>query len=81
MSRLNWPDIAPENATALFGVHCYYQGIGSPRARVHLAFLRVSQIRAVLTASTFKPATFSKPWRSTRSVPVWAEVAYLFFTQ
>lgn len=45
MTRLNWQEIAPEGAKALFGIHHYVtKKTNLPEELVHLVFLRVSQI-------------------------------------
>ena len=45
MTRLNWSEVAPEGAKALYGVHHYVvTRTNLPAELIHLVFLRVSQI-------------------------------------
>ena len=45
MARLNWSEVAPEGAKALYGVHHYVvTRTNLPAELIHLVFLRVSQI-------------------------------------
>lgn len=84
MSRLNWPEFAPEGAKALFGVHHYVtQETDLPEELVHLVFLRVSQINGCAhcidmhTRDLLKTMAIDK----VALVPVWAEVPHLFSDQ
>ena len=45
MKRLNWSEIAPDGAKALFGIHHYVtRKTALPEELINLVFLRVSQI-------------------------------------
>lgn len=84
MTRLNWPEFAPEGAKALFGVHQYVtQETNLPEELVHLVFLRVSQINGCAhcidmhTRDLLKTMAIDK----VALVPVWAEVPHLFSDQ
>ena len=84
MKRLNWSEIAPEGAKALFGVHHYVtKKIDLPEELIHLVFLRVSQINGCAhcidmhTRDLLKTMAIDK----VALVPVWAEVPHLFSDQ
>ncbi len=84
MTRLNWQDIAPEGAKALFGIHHYVtKKTNLPAELVHLVFLRVSQINGCAYCIDMH----SRDLRKTMSidkitlVPVWHEVHHLFSNQ
>ncbi len=84
MTRLNWYEVAPGGAKALFGVHQYVtKSTGLPEELVHLVFLRVSQINGCAHCIDLH----SRDLRKTMSVdkiallPVWAEVPHLFSEQ
>ncbi|MHA6721151.1 carboxymuconolactone decarboxylase family protein [Sphingomonas sp. RS6] len=84
MKRLNWSEIAPEGAKALFGVHHYVtKKIDLPGELIHLVFLRVSQINGCAhcidmhTRDLLKTMAIDK----VALVPVWAEVPHLFSDQ
>lgn len=79
--RLNWFEVAPEGAKALFGVHQYVtRSTDLPEELVHLIFLRVSQINNCAhcidmhTRDLLKTMSVDK----VTLVPVWAEVPHLF---
>ena len=81
MKRLNWSQIAPEGAKALFGVHHYVTTkTNLPEELIHLIFLRVSQINGCAhcidmhTRDLIKTMSIDK----VALVPVWAEVPHLF---
>ena len=81
MKRLNWSQIAPEGAKALFGVHHYVTTkTNLPEELIHLIFLRVSQINSCAhcidmhTRDLIKTMSIDK----VALVPVWAEVPHLF---
>lgn len=84
MSRMNWFEVAPEGAKALFGVHHYVtKKTNLPEELVHLVFLRVSQINGCAHCIDMH----SRDLRKTMSVdkitllPVWDEVPHLFSEQ
>ncbi|MDF0748569.1 carboxymuconolactone decarboxylase family protein, partial [Bacillus velezensis] len=84
MTRLNWQEIAPEGAKALFGIHHYVtRRTNLPEELVHLVFLRVSQINGCAHCIDMH----SRDLRKTMSidkislVPVWDEVHHLFSEQ
>ncbi|NTD87611.1 carboxymuconolactone decarboxylase family protein [Agrobacterium tumefaciens] len=84
MSRMNWSEVAPEGAKALFGVHHYVtEKTNLPEELIHLVFLRVSQINGCAHCIDM----YSRDLRKTMSVdkitlvPVWDEVPHLFSDQ
>ncbi|MDK4717797.1 carboxymuconolactone decarboxylase family protein [Rhizobium sp. CNPSo 3968] len=84
MSRLNWSEVAPEGAKALYGVHHYVTTkTNLPDELIHLVFLRVSQINGCAHCIDLH----SRDLRKTMSVdkitllPVWHEVPHLFSEQ
>lgn len=84
MSRMNWSEVAPEGAKALFGVHHYVTAkTNLPAELIHLVFLRVSQINGCAHCIDMH----SRDLRKTMSVdkitlvPVWDEVPHLFSEQ
>ena len=84
MSRMNWSEVAPEGAKALFGVHHYVtKKTNLPEELIHLVFLRVSQINGCAHCIDMH----SRDLRKTMSVdkitlvPVWDEVPHLFSAQ
>jgi AhpD family alkylhydroperoxidase len=84
MTRLNWQEIAPEGAKALFCIHHYVtKKTNLPEELVHLVFLRVSQINGCAHCIDLH----SRDLRKTMSidkitlVPVWDEVHHLFSDQ
>ena len=81
MSRMNWSEVAPDGAKALFGVHHYVtKKTNLPEELIHLVFLRVSQINGCAHCIDMH----SRDMRKTMSVdkitlvPVWDEVPHLF---
>lgn len=81
MARLNWSEVAPEGAKALYGVHHYVVArTGLPQDLIHLVFLRVSQINGCAHCIDLH----ARDLRKTMSVekinllPVWDEVPHLF---
>lgn len=79
--RLNWVEVAPDGASALFGIHRYVtKGTDLPEELIHLVFLRVSQINGCAhcidlhTRDLLKTMSVDK----VALVPVWAEVPHLF---
>lgn len=84
IKRLNWSEIAPEGAKALFGIHHYVTTKTElPEELTHLVFLRVSQINGCAhcidmhTRDLLKTMAIDK----VALVPVWAEVPHLFSDQ
>ncbi|RLL71587.1 carboxymuconolactone decarboxylase family protein [Ochrobactrum soli] len=84
MSRINWSQVAPEGAKALYGVHHYVTTkTNLPEELIHLVFLRVSQINGCAHCIDMH----SRDLRKTMSVdkitllPVWDEVPHLFDDQ
>ncbi len=84
MSRMNWSEVAPDGAKALFGVHHYVtKKTNLPEELIHLVFLRVSQINGCAHCIDMH----SRDLRKTMSVdkitlvPVWDEVPHLFGEQ
>ncbi|WHS30037.1 carboxymuconolactone decarboxylase family protein [Brucella sp. NM4] len=84
MSRMNWAQVAPEGAKALYGVHHYVTAkTNLPEELIHLVFLRVSQINGCAHCIDMH----SRDLRKTMSVdkitllPVWDEVPHLFTDQ
>jgi len=84
MTRMNWQEIAPDGAKALFGVHHYVTTrTNLPAELIHLVFLRVSQINGCAHCIDLH----SRDLRKTMSVdkitllPVWDEVPHLFSDQ
>lgn len=84
MTRMNWSEVAPDGAKALFGVHHYVtKKTNLPEELVHLVFLRVSQINGCAHCIDMH----SRDLRKTMSVdkitlvPVWDEVPHLFSDQ
>lgn len=84
MSRMNWSEVAPDGAKALFGVHHYVtKKTNLHEELIHLVFLRVSQINGCAHCIDMH----SRDLRKTMSVdkitlvPVWDEVPHLFSDQ
>ncbi len=84
MCRMNWSEVAPDGAKALFGVHHYVtKKTNLPEELIHLIFLRVSQINGCAHCIDMH----SRDLRKTMSVdkitlvPVWDEVSHLFSDQ
>lgn len=84
MTRINWRNVAPEGAKALFGVHHYVtKNTNLPEELIHLVFLRVSQINGCAYCIDMH----SRDLRKTMSVdkvtlvPVWEDAAHLFSDQ
>jgi AhpD family alkylhydroperoxidase len=81
---MNWSEVAPEGAKALYGVHHYVtKKTNLPEELIHLVFLRVSQINGCAHCIDMH----SRDLRRTMSVdkitlvPVWDEVPHLFNDQ
>jgi AhpD family alkylhydroperoxidase len=84
MSRMNWSEVAPDGAKALYAVHHYVTAkTNLPDELIHLVFLRVSQINGCAHCIDMH----SRDLRKTMSVdkitlvPVWDEVPHLFNDQ
>jgi AhpD family alkylhydroperoxidase len=81
VKRLNWSEIAPEGASALFSIHHYVTKKTSlPEELIHLVFLRVSQINGCAHCIDLHTRDLLKTMSIDRValVPVWAEVPHLF---
>ncbi len=84
MSRLNWPQIAPEGAKALYGIHHYVtKKTALPEELIHLVFLRVSQINGCAHCIDIHSRDLLNTMSAERVmlVPVWDEVPHLFSDQ
>ncbi len=80
-ARLNWTDLAPDGAKALFAVHRYItHETGLPEELIHLVFLRVSQINGCAHCIDMHTRDLLKTMAADKValVPVWAEVPHLF---
>lgn len=79
--RLNWNEVAPAGAKALFGIHHYItRETALPDELIHLVFLRVSQINGCAHCIDLHSRDLLKtmPLEMVLLVPVWAEVPHLF---
>jgi AhpD family alkylhydroperoxidase len=79
--RLNWYEVAPDGAKALFGIHHYVtQETALPEELIHLVFLRVSQINGCAHCIDLHSRDLLKTMAADKVtlVPVWAEVPHLF---
>lgn len=85
MARLNWSEVAPEGAKALYGVHHYVvTRTNLPVELIHLVFLRVSQINGCahcIDIHTRDLIEEGMPIDTVVLLPVWHEAAYLFSAQ
>jgi len=84
MARLNWSEVAPDGAKALFGVHHYVtKGTSLPEELIHLVFLRVSQINGCAHCIDMHGRDLRKTMTVDKVmlVPVWNEVPHLFSDQ
>jgi AhpD family alkylhydroperoxidase len=80
-ARLNWYEVAPGGAKALFGVHHYISHETSlPEELIHLVFLRVSQINGCAHCIDMHTRDLLKTMAADKVtlLPVWAEVPHLF---
>ena len=83
-ARLNWTDLAPDGAKALFAVHGYItHDTALPEELIHLVFLRVSQINGCAHCIDLHTRDLLKTMAADKValVPVWAEVPHLFTDQ
>jgi AhpD family alkylhydroperoxidase len=81
MARLNWSEVAPEGARALYGVHHYVvTRTNLPTELIHLVFLRVSQINGCAHCIDLHARDLRKTMSVEKItlVPVWDEVPHLF---
>ena len=81
MTRLNWSEVAPEGAKALYGVHHYVvTRTNLPAELIHLVFLRVSQINGCAYCIDLHARDLRKTMSVEKItlVPVWDEVPHLF---
>lgn len=84
MSRMNWYEVAPDGAKALFGVHHYVtKNTNLPEELVHLVFLRVSQINGCAHCIDMHGRDLRKTMSVDKValVSVWDEVPHLFTDQ
>jgi AhpD family alkylhydroperoxidase len=84
MTRLNWTEIAPEGAKALFGVHHYVTKRSNlSEELLHLVFLRISQINGCAHCVDLHTRDLLRtmPVEKVALVPVWEEVPHLFSGQ
>lgn len=84
IARLNWFEVAPEGAKALFGVHHYLLNkTALPEELIHLVFLRISQINGCAHCIDMHSRDLLKTMAADKVtlVPVWAEVPHLFSDQ
>jgi AhpD family alkylhydroperoxidase len=81
MARLNWSEVAPEGAKALYGLHHYVvTRTNLPAELIHLVFLRVSQINGCAHCIDLHARDLRKTMSVEKItlVPVWDEVPHLF---
>jgi AhpD family alkylhydroperoxidase len=81
MNRLNWSEVAPAGAKALYGVHHYVtNNTALPEELIHLIFLRVSQINGCAHCIDLHTRDLLKtmPIDKVALLPVWEEVPHLF---
>lgn len=81
MTRLNWSEVAPEGAKALYGVHHYVvTRTNLPAELIQLVFLRVSQINGCAHCIDLHARDLRKTMSVEKItlVPVWDEVPHLF---
>jgi AhpD family alkylhydroperoxidase len=81
MARMNWSEVAPEGAKALYGVHHYVvTRTNLPAELIHLTFLRVSQINGCAHCIDLHARDLRKTMSVEKItlVPVWDEVPHLF---
>ena len=81
MERLNWYEVAPDGAKALFSIHRYItHETDLPEELIHLVFLRVSQINGCAHCIDMHTRDLLKTMAADKVtlVPVWAEVPHLF---
>lgn len=84
MSRMNWSEVAPEGAKALYGIYQYVtRKTGLPEELTHLVFLRVSQINGCAHCIDMHNRDLRKTMSADKVslVPVWDEVPHLFTDQ
>jgi len=84
MARMNWHEVAPDGAKALFGVHHYVtKNTNLPEELIHLVFLRVSQINGCAHCIDIHGRDLRKTMSVDKValVPVWDEVPHLFNDQ
>lgn len=84
MSRMNWSEVSPDGAKALYGVHHYVTAkTNLPEELIHLVFLRVSQINGCAHCIDMHSRDLRKTMAVDKIalVPVWDEVSHLFTDQ
>jgi len=80
-TRLNWPEVAPDGAKALLGIHHYItRQTDLPEELIHLVFLRVSQINGCAHCIDMHSRDLLKTMAADKVmlISVWAEVPHLF---
>lgn len=83
-TRLNWFEVAPDGAKALYGIHHYVtHSTALPEELIHLVFLRVSQINGCAHCIDLHTRDLLKTMAVDKValVPVWEEVPHLFSEQ
>ena len=81
MNRLNWSEVAPAGAKALYGVHHYItNSTALPAELIHLVFLRVSQINGCAHCIDLHTRDLlqTMPIDKVALLAVWDEVPHLF---
>lgn len=84
MTRLNWSEVAPEGAKAMFGIHHYVtRKTALPEELIHLVFLHVSQINGCAHCIDMHARDLRKTMAIEKIalLPVWDEVPHLFSEQ
>ncbi|MEV4608845.1 carboxymuconolactone decarboxylase family protein [Neorhizobium sp. LMR1-1-1.1] len=84
MTRMNWSEVSPDGAKALFGVHHYVtKKTNLPEELIHLVFLRVSQINGCAHCIDMHSRDLRKTMSEDKItlLPVWDEVPHLFSEQ
>ena len=78
--RLNWNEVAPAGAKALFGIHHYItRETALPDELIHLVFLRVSQINGCAHCVDLHSRDARKAGEDERrlaTLPVWRETPF-----
>jgi AhpD family alkylhydroperoxidase len=83
-TRLNWFEVAPDGAKALYSIHHYVtHNTALPEELIHLVFLRVSQINGCAHCIDLHTRDLLKTMAVDKValVPVWEEVPHLFSDQ
>lgn len=80
-ARMNWQEVAPDGAKALFAIHQYItHKTALPEELIHLVFLRISQINGCAHCIDLHTRDLLRTMSAEKVtlVPVWAEVPHLF---